>query len=120
MDSDSPTISSVLEDCKWTSDKIEYFSKYFQECKPELEALLSRTGSSYPHIVDVDWRLDYYIKNNQMEKVNQPTYLITLKTEESGKSHGKDVQFSCSMEQLQDLVGKLKDACKSIEKAAVI
>jgi hypothetical protein len=20
------------------------------------------TGSSYPHVVDVDWRLDYYIK----------------------------------------------------------
>ncbi|RMX39196.1 hypothetical protein pdam_00013534 [Pocillopora damicornis] len=56
--------------------------------------------------------------NNQMEKVNKPTYLITLKTEEAGKTKGEDVQFSCTMEQLQDLVGKLKDACKSVEKAA--
>lgn len=118
MDCDSPSISSLLEDCKWGSDRIDYFSKHFLECKPELEALLARTGSSFPHIVDVDWRLDYYIKNNQMEKVNEPAYLITLKTEESGKSQGKDVQFSCSMEQLQDLVGKLKDACKSIERAS--
>ncbi|KAK2562106.1 COMM domain-containing protein 3 [Acropora cervicornis] len=164
MDSDLSTISSMLEDCKWATDRIEYFFKCFQDCKPEMEALLSRfdlfavlllkltpeircldslplrdyrkrscgklsylfciyiyirTGSSFPHIVDVDWRLDYYIKNNQMEKVNKPMYLITLKTEESGKPQGKDVQFSCSMEQLQDLVGKLKDACKSIERAAV-
>lgn len=119
MDSDLSTISSMLEDCKWATDRIEYFFKCFQDCKPEMEALLSRTGSSFPHIVDVDWRLDYYIKNNQMEKVNKPMYLITLKTEESGKAQGKDVQFSCSMEQLQDLVGKLKDACKSIERAAV-
>ena len=30
---------------------------------PSLFVLYSvRTGSSYPHIVDVDWRLDYYIK----------------------------------------------------------
>lgn len=119
MDCDSSSISSMLEDCKWSSDRIEYFTKHFLECKPELEALLARTGSSFPHVVDVDWRLDYYIKNNQMEKVNKPTYLITLKTEEAGKSEGKDVQFSCSMEQLQDLVGKLKDACKSIERAAI-
>ncbi|CAH3179011.1 unnamed protein product [Porites lobata] len=119
MDCDSPSIiASLLEDCKWGSDRIDYFSKHFLECKPELEALLAGTGSSFPHIVDVDWRLDYYIKNNQMDKVNKPTYLITLKTEEAGKSQGKDVQFSCSMEQLQDLVGKLKDACKSIERAS--
>lgn len=118
VDCDSSSISSVLEDCKWGSDRIEYFTKHFLDCKPDLEALLARTGSSFPHVVDVDWRLDYYIKNNQMDKVNKPTYLITLKTEEPGKKQGKDVQFSCSMEQLQDLVGKLKDACKSIEKTA--
>jgi len=118
VDCDSSSISSVLEDCKWSSDRIEYLSKHFLDCKPDLEALLARTGSSFPHIVDVDWRLDYYIKNNQMDKVNKPTYLIILKTEEPGKKQGKDVQFSCSMEQLQDLVGKLKDACKSIEKTA--
>ncbi|KAJ7375769.1 COMM domain containing 3 [Desmophyllum pertusum] len=99
MDCDSSIISSVLEDCKWGSDRIEYFTKHFLDWKPDLEALLARTGSSFPHVVDVDWRLDYYIK-------------------EVGKAQGKDVQFSCSMEQLQDLVGKLKDACKSIEKAA--
>ncbi|EDO49048.1 predicted protein [Nematostella vectensis] len=56
--------------------------------------------------------------NNHMEKVNQPTYLITLKTEETNKSKGKDIQFSCSMEQLQDLVGKLRDACKTMERVA--
>ncbi|KAJ7371929.1 COMM domain containing 3 [Desmophyllum pertusum] len=94
MDCDSSIISSVLEDCKWGSDRIEYFTKHFLDWKPDLEALLARTGSSFPHVVDVDWRLDYYIKNNQMEKVNKPTYLITLKTEEVGKAQGKDVQFS--------------------------
>lgn len=118
MDCDSSSISSVLEDCKWGTERVEYFTKNFLDYKPNLEALLARTGGSFPHVVDVDWRLDYYIKNNQMEKVNKPTYLITLKTEEAGKTKGEDVQFSCTMEQLQDLVGKLKDACKSVEKAA--
>ncbi|XP_032222436.2 COMM domain-containing protein 3 [Nematostella vectensis] len=116
--SDTPQISSLLEDCKWGSERINYFTSLYEEIKPELEAELSSIGSSFPHIVDVDWRLDYYIKNNHMEKVNQPTYLITLKTEETNKSKGKDIQFSCSMEQLQDLVGKLRDACKTMERVA--
>ncbi|XP_020892259.1 COMM domain-containing protein 3 [Exaiptasia diaphana] len=101
IDCDNATMSSTLEDSKWSTDRIEYFSKVYEEKKLEVEAMLSSTGSSHPHVVDVDWRLDYYIKNNHMDKVNKPTYLITLKTEQSGCASGKDVQFSCSMEQLQ-------------------
>eukprot|EP00058_Branchiostoma_floridae_P013969 XP_002599457.1 hypothetical protein BRAFLDRAFT_81042 [Branchiostoma floridae] len=56
--------------------------------------------------------------NNHLDHVNEPTYLVTLKTEEPGSSQLKDVQFACTVEQLQDMVGKLKDACKSMEKAS--
>lgn len=42
------------------------------EKQADMEVLLYcfvqfRTGSSFPHVVDVDWRLDYYIKVKNME-----------------------------------------------------
>ncbi|XP_071492875.1 COMM domain-containing protein 3-like [Diadema antillarum] len=116
-DADSDTISSTLEDCKFSQDRIDAFIKLFQERKEEIRALLSNVGHAPPHIVDVDWRLDFYLKNKHIDKINEPTYMISLKVEQ-GLQGTKDVQFCCSLEQLQDLVGKLKDATKSLEKAA--
>lgn len=115
-DLDHSNFSAVLEECKYTPDRIEVFAKAFEAAKPQLRASLSDVGSQFPHIVDVDWRLDYYIKNNHLDKVNEPTYLVTLKTEEGDGQGTKDIQFACSIEQLQDMVGKLKDATKSMEK----
>lgn len=117
-DLDNNSISSVLEECKYTSDRIETFNKVYNTKKPLMQILLSSVGTCPPHIVDVDWRLDYYIKNNHLERVNEAVYLVTLKTEVPGCSELKDVQFSCTQEQLQDMVGKLKDACKCLEKAS--
>lgn len=116
-DADNGTISSALEDCKFGQDRIDAFIKLFQERKAQIRSMLSCIGHTPPHIVDVDWRLDFYLKNKHIDKINEPTYLINLKVEQ-GHQGTKDVQFNCSLEQMQDLVGKLKDATKSLEKAA--
>lgn len=108
--------SSILEDCKFAPDRIDAFKTLYIENKPQLRANLGRVRSSLPHIVDVDWRLDYYIKSNQMERVDKPVYLIGLKTEKSDEVQTKEIQFACTQEQLQDLVSKLKDASKCLEK----
>ncbi|EGW05129.1 COMM domain-containing protein 3 [Cricetulus griseus] len=47
----------------------------------------------------------------------QPGYLVTLNVENSDSQSYPEISFSCNMEQLQDLVGKLKDASKSLERA---
>lgn len=39
-----------------------------------------------PHIVDVNWRLDYYMKNSCVEKVNEASYLISLLTQVQARS----------------------------------
>lgn len=117
-DMDPSSISPVLEDCKFTKERIDTFNKIYTSKKPLLQVLLSSVGTSPPHIVDVDWRLDYYIKNNHLERVNEAVYLISLKTEVAGSPDLQEVQFSCTQEQLQDLVGKLKDASKCLEKTS--
>ncbi|XP_025094680.1 COMM domain-containing protein 3-like [Pomacea canaliculata] len=120
QDADADGISPVLEECKFTADRIKTFNDIFLSQKTALQILLGSIGTSHPHIVDVDWRLDYYIKSSQMERINEAVYLISLKTEVPGVSELQEVQFSCSLEQLQDLVGKLKDASKCMEKLAQI
>ena len=54
--------SSMLEDCKYSQDRIDAFTKLFKERKQEIRASLSNIGHTPPHIVDVDWRLDFYLK----------------------------------------------------------
>ena len=115
-DADSTGISTILEECRFAPERIEALSSTYTSHKPNLRAALGRLGARRPHIVNVDWRLDYYIKNNHLERVNKPLYLIDLQTEESNNSDLSHLVFSCTQEQLQDLVSKLKDATKSLEK----
>ncbi|XP_076460373.1 COMM domain-containing protein 3-like [Babylonia areolata] len=117
-DMDADGITPLLEECKFTPDRIQGFNNIFLTQKSAIQILLGSIGNSRPHIVDVDWRLDYYIKSNHMERINEAVYLISLKTEVPGKEDLQEVQFTCTLEQLQDLVGKLKDATKCLEKQA--
>ncbi|XP_027743414.1 COMM domain-containing protein 3 isoform X1 [Empidonax traillii] len=114
---DISAISTCLEDCKLDKERIEQFCTEYQKNKDALEVLLGSIGRSPLHITDVSWRLEYQIKNNQLHKTYQPSYLVTLNVENSDSGSHPDVSFSCTMEQLQDLVGKLKDAAKSLERA---
>ncbi|KAM8730856.1 COMM domain-containing protein 3 [Acanthopagrus schlegelii] len=113
---DKSTISSCLEELTFSAERIEIFYSTYQKHKTELDRLLASIGRCPPRVNDVSWRLQYHMKNSQVDKVNEPVYLISLDTENEGSS--EDVNFTCTMEQLQDLVGKLKDAAKSVEKAS--
>ncbi|XP_014676378.1 PREDICTED: COMM domain-containing protein 3-like [Priapulus caudatus] len=117
-DADESNIVAILEDCRFSPDRLSSVTKSFLEHKAQIRTHLGGIGLYPPHIVDVDWRLDYCIKDSNRDKVNEPVYLIDLKTQRSGETELHDIQFSCTMEQLQDLVGKLKDATKSLEKIA--
>ncbi|XP_077010309.1 COMM domain-containing protein 3 [Tamandua tetradactyla] len=114
---DKSTLSSYLEDCKFDRERIELFCTEYQNNKNSLETLLGSIGRSLPHITDVSWRLAYQIKTNQLHKMHRPAYLVTLNTESTDSGSQPEISFSCTMEQLQDMVGKLKDASKSLERA---
>jgi len=111
---DSPGLTVILEDCKIDAKRIELFLKGYESKKTDIRAMLGASTFNLPHIVDVDWRLDYYVKSKKLEKVNKLEYLLELKTQENdGKE--ENIMFSTTVEQLQDLVNKLKDAQKSIQ-----
>uniref|UniRef100_A0AAQ4RKN4 COMM domain-containing protein 3 n=1 Tax=Gasterosteus aculeatus aculeatus TaxID=481459 RepID=A0AAQ4RKN4_GASAC len=107
---------SCLEELSFSADRIEIFYSTHQEHRKEVERLLASIGRCPPHIHDASWCLQYHVKNDQVDKINEPFYLISLNTEV--KRSSDDINFTCTVEQLQDLVGKLKDAAKSVEKAS--
>ncbi|KAK7479323.1 hypothetical protein BaRGS_00029401 [Batillaria attramentaria] len=106
-DVDADGISHILEECKFSPERIKGFNDIFTVQKPSMQILLGSIGNSRPHI-----------RANHMERINEAVYLISLKTEVPGQDELQEVQFTCSLEQLQDLVGKLKDATKCLEKLA--
>ncbi|NP_001088855.1 COMM domain containing 3 L homeolog [Xenopus laevis] len=113
---DKAGLSTFLEDCKFDKDRTELFWTEYQKNKESLETLLGSIGISPPHITDVSWRLQYQIKSNQLYRHNRPDYLINLTVESSDANQKPEISFDCSMEQLQDLLGKLRDAAKSLER----
>ncbi|KAJ0023000.1 hypothetical protein NQD34_015134 [Periophthalmus magnuspinnatus] len=145
LNTDKSTLSSCLEELSFSAERIEIFHNDSRDkLVSPVHALfcniicLFSLGRRLPEINDVSWRLQYQIKVDQMsgtsalfqklksfffllksaqvDKVDEPFYLITLNTEKEAES-SEDVNFSCTVEQLQDLVGKLKDAAKSLERA---
>ncbi|XP_072184230.1 uncharacterized protein [Excalfactoria chinensis] len=114
---DPAALSACLEECKLDKERIEQFCTEYQKNREALEELLGSIGRAPPHVTDVSWRLAYRIQTHELHRAYQPTYLLTLSTENSGVGSQTDLNFSCTMEQLQDLVGKLKDAAKSLERA---
>ncbi|NXA31917.1 COMD3 protein, partial [Eudromia elegans] len=116
---DRAAISACLEDCKLDRERIEEFCTEYQVqvLHTHTSIVFFSIGRSPLHITDVSWRLEYQIKTNQLHKTYQPSYLVSLNVEKSDSESHPDVCFSCTMEQLQDLVGKLKDAAKSLERA---
>lgn len=120
-DASSKALMSFLRtECGIPETKGEVLADVFVSKKEELRNLLSRTSiySGLPRLTGVDWRLDYCVSSSEERAARELLYHVNLKTLEKDAT-GKDgrTNFVCSVEQLQDLVSRLKDACKSVERA---
>lgn len=99
-------VRGVMEDVK--PSLVDHFcEKYDERVAQVRRSLLARTTFHFPHIVSLDWRLDYFIKSNAIERSPVPVFFVRLNTLETGGKQGV-VEFTCSWEELQDLLNKLK------------
>lgn len=117
-DTSSEQLGLILDDCELTSHRKAIILEMYASSKQRIRARLTKIGTTPPHIVDVDWRLDYNLQNNQSNKVMKLLYTVGVKTDHTSSEKSNDIQFSCSREQLQDFVGKLKEAVKAVERAS--
>jgi len=121
INADPQILQGILEENKVDQNRIVTITQLYSQMKTSIRNYLSSSSFHLPRIVDVDWRLDYFMKSNSLEKVNAPVYFISLQTKETQNESEEEsvpVNFSCTHEQLQDLVTKLKDATKQVERSA--
>ncbi|OQV16463.1 putative COMM domain-containing protein 3 [Hypsibius exemplaris] len=85
--------------------------------RADLRKVLSTVGFGFPQITDVDWRLDWTIKSNELPRINEPVYRVKLETLATNGGLGS-LAFSLSVEELQELVWSLKNAIKTVERHA--
>jgi len=114
QDSSAAEIGSLLEDSNVPDKRRKAFLTQYEKNKPHIRRALGKTGFSVPSVVGLEWRLDYYLKSDSVEQARVPVYFITVKTKQADGSL-KDLQFTCNLQELQDLFGKLKDARNQVQ-----
>jgi hypothetical protein len=112
--------------------RADFITKLYGEQRARVrELLLAGNVIQFPRVVGVEWRLDYWIKSNTIEKADVPIYYVTLKTKKmvpvaSSEQHSggavptptiENTSFTCTLEQLTELVTTLKDAVKQMERS---
>ena len=120
-DADAETVEANFVDARVPAAIAKSAGELYAAAKDRLRTELLAHVSSVrrPRIVDVEWRLDYYLKSNAVERVNIPVYFVKLITVDGDGKQGK-VEFTCSIEELQDLIASLRDATKQTERTATL
>jgi len=76
-----------------------------------VRAQLGAASFHFPHVIDVQWRLDYQLRSDAIERINAPLYAVTLVLADTSR-----VAFTCSQEEMQELVARLKDATQALDR----
>ena len=114
---DVPTkqLASSLEEGRLATSRAQYLAGRLDASRSALRTRLGALNIAFPTVVGLDWRLDYYVKSNALEKIDVPVYFVNLKVQQPDGSLG-NVPFSASLQELQDLHAKLQDAAKQVER----
>lgn len=114
-DYDEESLKTFLQNEHISGQRIEKLCNTYTNNKHNIQTRLELTGDSAPHIVDIDWRLYHCAKFSTCRFTNGPIYYnIRLTTKRCNEM--KHVTFICTIQQLQELVYKLKDIVRHIEK----
>lgn len=138
------TMESYCEKCYRTAlrdqganDKVAaIFSEFFDKHKLTLFTHLSSTGTvhitsiftnivmmragiSAPSIVGIDWRLDYSVRSKHAGQENTAMFILCLKVHERNTNEIRNVEIVATQEEVQDMLSKVRDAVKQVERVVV-
>jgi hypothetical protein len=145
---DDASLRSAIADTGVSDEQFAVLAGAFKKNVDALRAMLARTEFGFSALGDVDWRLDYYVKSDALDRTNEPVYIVRLhlRSDHDGAqrfvvsrvspaasdaakanalaaaaaappaANADFIEFACTRLQLQDLVGKLKDAVKQLER----
>ena len=69
-------------------------------------------------IVGIDWRLYYNATTSEVRTQNRGIYFISLKVREpvGSAQEIKEIQFQATPQQLEDMLGTIRDATKQVDR----
>ena len=114
-DSSGSALSAQLQEAGLGDARMKLVAKKYESNVEEIQKLLGSIGFKLPKIVGIDWRLDYTLRSSKVGKLNGDMYFIKLKTL-SALGVPEDVEFTCNFEQLKDLLSKVRDAKKELNR----
>ena len=115
-DSSHSALSAQLAEANLGDGRIKLVTQIYKSNVDEIQKILGNIGFKLPKIVGIDWRLDYTLRSSTVGKLNGDMYFIKLKTL-SALGVPENVEFTCNFEQLKDLLSKVQDAKKELNRA---
>lgn len=126
LESECGGIRSILESARVRDDAQTVIVEKYQGIRVDLLGQVDSyalTSLPIQQVVDADYRQEFIVSNSDLDKVSSISYLISLKTlPQAGQSRTNGLQsdmdsidFTCSLQDLQDLVTKLREASKCLE-----
>lgn len=129
----------LLNYCGINSSRKQKYLEHYERNKNKIVFSLLNLGTYLPHLTDVRWKMDYIVKvwyhfsngnklnnlnikfiyflqSSMMEDSEGPIFRISLSAEKfddfNNKNTIKNIIFSCTSQELQDLLYKFKDALR--------
>lgn len=115
--------------------RIQLLSQLYEQNRVLIRRQLSLQTQNFqfvPQLLDVDYRLDYSIKTNQIQRKNEIMYTLRLicsnnntiqmvsSNEQPNSENAQandELLLTCNLEQLTDLYTKLRDAATQIQRS---
>ncbi|CAH1966778.1 unnamed protein product [Acanthoscelides obtectus] len=98
------------------SARAEWYADQFRKHDKMLTGVLLNIGTYLPHIVDIRWKMAFTVKTLELDAVDGPVFMILLVTQKydlaKEETVTKEIAFRCTVNELQDLVFKIKDAVR--------
>ena len=114
--------------------KAKTLAEMYAQNRSKLTDLLRVHARASPvaRLVDFKWRADHVISSSENGAAQSNQFHVSWKTAGGaaaraglgggvaaavdGDGGGEEFRFTCNLEQMQHLVGKLKEACRAAEK----
>ncbi|XP_050435833.1 COMM domain-containing protein 3 [Adelges cooleyi] len=96
------------------TERLTQIVNNYETVRPGLVQICMTTNTSLANVVDVECQLEYCVQSSVFDDVSEFLYKVRLKTIDNGKTDY--VNFVCNPQQLQELVNKLKDAVRHLDK----
>ncbi|KAF1320879.1 Comm domain-containing protein 3, partial [Globisporangium splendens] len=98
-------------------DFVAFFLPILVQASQKVRVVLEQASFDFAHVVDVNWRLDYVLRSSMAGSIHEPLYFVQIKLQTpAGKT--ENLEFTCSVEELRDLVYRIQEAVNEVEKIA--